>query len=172
MTSLSRENDEYYFNNKNFFLVYASIFDSAVKLIDVIDRKSYKDAGWLTEALDSRKIKNVYFLTNKKDYYPWIPRKNLISDVDGLELLLNKRRKLKLNEISVLADTLKKKLSNKCYEFLLMEAFLPGKNSKYRQTNGVKKCCNLKYRIQKELNLKNKIEYNIFLILIRKNLYR
>ncbi|MDO6168691.1 hypothetical protein [Enterobacter hormaechei] len=167
--SLPGERDGYFFNNKYSFLLCASIFENAVKLIDVIDRNSYKDAGWLTEALDERKIKNVCFLINKKYYYPWVPRKNLIYDISGLELLWKK--KLTINEIPTLTDTIKGKLTAKCYEFLLMEAFSPEDALKYKQSKGIKNYCNLKYKIQKQLNLKNKIEYNLFLILFRKRRY-
>lgn len=160
-------NNIYHFKDRNIFLMCSVIFDQAIKIIDVIDRYSYSDAGWLAGTLDKRKIKKTHYIAQKSRFYHHDIRKDVIVDVQELTKLL---AKLKRQKPLTITEAIERKLPPTYFDFVIEDALKPEKKGCTQTMREYTSYIGIKYRVRQKLNIKNRIQYEILLGLIREDI--
>ena len=143
------------FINRVEFLACATIFNRAIKIVDVLDRERYKDVKWLAEKMESRGLTNVYYISRNSVHNPYVRENNFIFYLSQLEKVINKKKKA--SSSSLLSDYLHEHLSHTLpvnfYQFLKQDALAPGKALVKEDVYGRKYYINMRYKIRKRLKL-------------------
>lgn len=156
------------FINRIDFLTCATIFNRAIKIVDVLDRERYKDVKWLAEKMESRGLTNVYYISRNSVHNPYVRENNFIFYLSQLEKVINKKKKA--SSSLFLSDYLHEHLSHTLpvnfYQFLKQDALTPGKALVKGDVHGRKYYLNMRYKIRKRLKLSSKFEYYFLLSMV------
>lgn len=159
------------FINRVEFLACATIFNQAIKIVDVLDRERYKDVIWLAEEMDSRGLIDVYYISRNPVHNPYVRANNFIFYLSQLASLFIKKRSVS-RELSLpehLLEHLVKILPVDFYQFIKQEALVRCGSSIYERIHGRKYYLNMRYKVRKRLNLKSRFEYGFLLSTISSN---